>query len=105
MLLCTTENIGHEYEVIGLVRGNCIQSKNIVRDFTQGLKNIVGGELGEYTKMMEEARTTATDRMVEHATKLNADAIVMIRYGTGSVSPESAEVLAYGTAVKFKDWT
>ena len=93
MLLCTTENIGHEYEVIGLVRGNCIQSKNIVRDFTQGLKNIVGGE----------ARTTATDRMVEHATKLNADAIVMIRYGTGSVSPESAEVLAYGTAVKFTD--
>lgn len=75
MLLCTTENIGHEYEVIGLVRGNCIQSKNIVRDFTQGLKNIVGGELGEYTKMMEEARTTATDRMVEHATKLNADAL------------------------------
>lgn len=53
--------------------------------------------------MMEEARTTATDRMVEHATKLNADAIVMIRYGTGSVSPESAEVLAYGTAVKFTD--
>lgn len=102
MLLCTTENIsGKKYETVGLVRGNCIQTKNIVKDFTQGLKHVIGGELGEYTKMMEEARTDATERMIEHAKEMNADAIVMIRYGTGSVSPESAEVLAYGTAVKF----
>lgn len=102
MILTTTENIpGKKYEVLGLVRGNCIQSKNVVRDFTQGLKSIVGGELTQYTEMLEEARQTATNRMIEQARRMNADAIVMLRYGSGSVTVDAAEIVAYGTAVKF----
>lgn len=104
MIITTTENIpGKKNEIIGLVRGNCIQSKNIIKDFTQGLKSVIGGELKAYTEMTEEARQTATDRMINEANALNADAVVMVRYGSGSVGPESSEVIAYGTAVKFTD--
>lgn len=102
MILTTTENIpGKKYKIIGVVRGNCVQSKNILKDVTQGLKSIIGGELGEYTNMVDEARTKATERMVEEAEIQNADAIVMMRYGNGSVTADASEIIAYGTAVKF----
>jgi len=102
MIITTTENIpGKEYEILGLVNGNNIQSKNIFRDFTQGIKNITGGELHAYTEMMMESRNTAEERMIEQAKKLNADAIVMVRFNTSSIVENSSEVHCYGTAVKF----
>lgn len=102
MILTTTEKIpGKEYEVIGLVRGSTIQSKNIGRDITQGFKTLVGGELKAYTEMMNEARALATKRMVEDAEEKGADAVVCMRYASSSVMQGAAEVMAYGTAVKF----
>ena len=102
MIITTTENIpGQNYEIIGLVNGNNIQSKNIVRDFTQGLRNITGGELKAYTEMMIESRDIAKERMIEHANQLGADAIVMVRFNTSSILENSSEVHCYGTAVKF----
>jgi len=102
MILSTTERLpGREYEVLGLVRGSTIQSKNIGRDITQGFKTLVGGELKAYTEMMEEARTLATQRMTAQAEAQGADAIVCVRYASSSVMQGAAEVTAYGTAVKF----
>ncbi len=102
MLLTTTENIpGRSYEILGLVKGNMIQSKNVGRDIGQGLKSLVGGELATYTEMLNESRAIATKRMVEEAESLGADAVVMIRYTTSSVMASAAEVVAYGTAVRF----
>lgn len=102
MLITTTENIpGKNYEIIGLVNGNNIQSKNIVRDFTQGLRNMAGGELKAYTEMMIESREIATERMVAEAESLEADAIIMVRYDTSSIMDNSSEVHCFGTAVKF----
>ncbi len=88
-------------EMLGLVRGSTIQTKNIGRDITQGLKTIIGGELKSYTDMMNKARDVANERMVEEANKLGADAIINVRYTTSSVIEGAAEVMAYGTAVKF----
>lgn len=103
MILVNTDYInGKELEMLGLVKGSTIQSKNIGRDITQGLKTIVGGELKAYTDMMNEARDLATRRMVAEAERLSADAIVNIRYSSSSVMQGAAEVMAYGTAVKFK---
>lgn len=102
MIITTTENIpGQNYQIIGLVNGNNIQSKNFVRDFTQGLRNIAGGELKAYTDMMIESRNVATSRMVQEAEQLGADAIIMVRYNTCSIVENSSEVHCYGTAVKF----
>jgi uncharacterized protein YbjQ (UPF0145 family) len=102
MLITTTENIpGKDYEVIGLVNGNNIQSTNAFRDFTQSLRNITGGELKAYTDMMIESRDIATQRMIEQAKQLGADAIIMVRYNTSSIVENSSEVHCYGTAVKF----
>ena len=102
MLLTTTENIpGKQYEILGMVNGNMIQSKNIGRDIGQGLKSLVGGELATYTKMMNESRAIATKRMVEEAQKMGADAIVCLRYSTSMVVAGAAEITAYGTAVKY----
>lgn len=104
MILVNTDYIaGKELEMLGMAKGSTIQSKNIGRDFTQGLKTIVGGELKAYTEMMNDARDLATKRMVEEAEKLGADAIVNIRYSSAAVMQGAAEVMAYGTAVKFKD--
>ena len=102
MLLTTTENIpGRRYEILGVVKGNMVQTKNIARDIGQGLKSMVGGELTTYTEMMNESRAIATKRMVEEAERMGADAIVMMRYSTSAVAAGAAEIIAYGTAVRF----
>lgn len=87
-------------EVLGLVKGTIVQSKNIGRDFMAGMKTIVGGEIVGYTEMLVTARQMATKRMVDDAKNLGADAIINIRYGSSSVMNGAAEVIAYGTAVK-----
>lgn len=87
-------------EVLGLVKGAIVQSKNIGRDFMAGMKTIVGGEIVGYTEMLTTARQIATKRMVDDAESLGADAIINIRYGSSSVMSGAAEVIAYGTAVK-----
>ena len=103
MILTTTETIsGKELETLGLVKGSTIQTVNMVRDLGAGLKTLVGGELTKYNEMMNTARALATKRMVEEAEALDADAVVCVRYGSASVMQNAAEVMAYGTAVKFK---
>ncbi len=103
MLLVTTETIaGKELEPLGLVKGSTIQSKNIGRDITQGLRTLVGGELKSYTDMMNQARQIATNRMIEEAQALGADAIVGVRYTSSSILQGAAEVMAYGTAAKYQ---
>ncbi|MBM6920656.1 YbjQ family protein [Phocea massiliensis] len=103
MILVNTDYItGKELEMIGLVKGSTIQSKNIGRDITQSFKTLVGGELKAYTEMMNDARALATKRMAEEAEALGADAVVNIRYASSAVMAGAAEVMAYGTAVKFK---
>ena len=103
MILVNTDYIsGKELETLGLVQGSTIQSKNIGRDITQGFKTLVGGELKAYTDMMNEARALATKRMVGEAEALGADGVVNIRYASSTVMQGAAEVIAYGTAVKFK---
>ena len=90
-------------EVLGLVKGTIVQSKNIGRDFMAGMKTIVGGEITGYTEMLTTARQMAPQRMVDEAESLGADAIINIRYGSSSVMNGAAEVIAYGTAVKTKN--
>ncbi|MGI5824787.1 MAG: YbjQ family protein [Bacillota bacterium] len=103
MILVNTDYItGKEFEMLGMVKGSTIQCKNIGRDITQGLKTIVGGEMKAYTEMMNDARALATKRMVQEAEGMGADAVINIRYASATVAANAAEVLAYGTAVKFK---
>ena len=103
MILVTTENItGKTLDMLGLVKGSTIQTRNIGRDITQAFKTLVGGELKAYNEMMNNARALATKRMVEEAQGLGADAIVSVRYASAAVMSGAAEVVAYGTAVKFK---
>ena len=103
MLLVNTDYItGKELEMLGLVKGSTIQTKNIGRDIGAGLKTLVGGELQGYNEMMNDARALATKRMVAEAEELGADAIVNIRYSSAAVMQGAAEVIAYGTAVKYK---
>lgn len=103
MILVNTDYIsGKELEMIGLVKGSTIQSKNIGKDITQSFKTIVGGELKAYNEMMNDARALATKRMVEEAETMGADAIVNIRYASAAIMQGAAEVMAYGTAVKFR---
>ncbi len=103
MILVNTDYIqGKELEMLSIVKGSTIQSKNIGRDITQAFKTLVGGELKAYNEMMNNARALATKRMVEEATALGADAVVNIRYASATVMAGAAEVMAYGTAVKFK---
>ena len=102
MILVNTDYItGKELEMLGLVKGSTIQSKNIGRDITQSFKTLVGGELKAYTDMMNDARALATKRMVEEAEHIGADAVVNVRYASAAVMQGAAEVMAYGTAVKF----
>ena len=103
MLLLNIEYVpGKEIEALGLVKGTVVQSKNFGKDFMAGMKTLVGGEITGYTEMLIEARQIATKRMVDEAESLGADAIISIRYGSASVMQGAAEVIAYGTAVRFK---
>ena len=104
MKLVTVETLqGVNYEELGVVTGSTIQSKNMFADFGQGLKSIVGGELKSYTGMMDKAREMATQRMIEQAMKMEADAIIGIRFTTNSIMAQAAEVLVFGTAVRYKN--
>ena len=103
MLIVTTDYIaGKELEMLGIVKGSTIQTKHLGKDITQSFKTLVGGELTAYTEMMNDARALATKRMVQEAEALGADAIVGVRYASAAVMQGAAEVMAYGTAVKFK---
>lgn len=103
MLLVNTDYItGKEIETLGIVKGNVVQCRNVGRDFMAGIKTLVGGELKEYTEMLNQARQIAIKRMVDEAEALNADAVINIRYASSSIMQGAAEVIAYGTAVKYK---
>ena len=102
VILVNTDYItGKELEMLGLVKGSTIQSKHIGKDISQGFKTLVGGELKAYTEMMDDARALATNRMIQDAERLGADAIVNVRYASSAVMQGAAEVIAYGTAVRF----
>ena len=102
MMIVNTDYItGKELQMLGLVKGSTIQTKNVGRDITQCFKTLVGGELTAYNDMMNEARALATKRMVEEANALGADAIVNVRYASSAIMQGAAEVIAYGTAVKY----
>ncbi|MDD6490888.1 MAG: YbjQ family protein [Firmicutes bacterium] len=94
---------GQQIEALGLVKGTIVQTKNVGRDIMAGMKTLVGGEIAGYTQMLNEARQIATKRMVDEAKELGADAIIGITYGSSQVMAGAAEVVAYGTAVKFKN--
>ncbi len=103
MLIVNTNTIpDKEFEVLGIVQGSMIQSKHVGKDIMSGLKTIVGGELKGYTQMLEEAREVAMKRMIEQAQNLGADAVVNVRFSTSAIVQGAAEILVYGTAVKYK---
>lgn len=102
MILVNTDFItGKQLETLELVKGSTIRSKHIGKDIMAGLKTIVGGELTSYSEMLNEARAIATKRMVDEAEELKADAVINIRYATSNIAQGAAEVLVYGTAVRF----
>ena len=102
MLLTTLEGVPGRKIVkhLGLVQGSTVRAKNIGRDITAGLKNLVGGELKGYTELLQEARDEATQRMMQEASKMGANAIVNIRFATSSLTQGAAELFVYGTAVQ-----
>ena len=102
MILVSADTIeGREItESLGLVRGSSIRTRHVFADLTEWMRNLVGAELHHYTKMMAETREQAIDRMQEHARKMDADAIVTIRFATSSIASGASEMLVYGTAVK-----
>ncbi len=104
MIFVTTEGVvGKEIlETLGAVRGSTVRARNIGRDIFAGLKNIVGGEISEYTRLLADAREQATQRMLADAQRIGADAVVNVRFTTSQVMQGAAEMLAYGTAVKFR---
>ena len=103
MLLLNIDYIpGKEFEVLGIVKGTVVQSKNFGKDFMAGMKTLVGGEIVGYTEMLNEARQIATKRMVDEAREMGADAVINIRYGSSAVMQGAAEVITYGTAVKYR---
>jgi uncharacterized protein YbjQ (UPF0145 family) len=101
MLLSTTDTIEGKMIVkqLGLVKGNTIRARHFGKDFMAGLKNLVGGEISEYTKLMAESREQSIDRMIESAQDLGANAIVGVKFATSQVMNMAAEILVYGTAV------
>lgn len=102
MLLVNTDYIsGKELETLGIVKGSIVQTKNFGKDFMAGIKTLVGGEVTEYTDMLNQARQIAVKRMVDEAQAMGADAVVNVRYASSSVMQGAAEVIAYGTAVKY----
>ena len=103
MKLVNIETIpGQNFEALDLVKGTVVYSKNFGRDFMAGMKTLVGGEIVGYTEMLNEARQIATKRMVDEAEAMGADAVICVRFGSAAIMTSAAEVVAYGTAVKFK---
>ncbi len=104
MIMSTTETIEGKKIIkqLGLVKGNTIRARHLGRDIMAGLRNIVGGEISDYTKMMAESREQALDRMIEDAQNLGANAIVSVKFATSMVMQSASEILAYGTAVVVK---
>ena len=104
-MLITTQDDFADYQIVetlGLVKGNTIRARHVGKDIMAGLRTLVGGEISEYTKMLAESREQAIDRMIKEAEGLGADGIVCLRFTTSAVMQGSAELLAYGTAVKIK---
>lgn len=104
MIITNTETVaGKEIaESLGIARGSTVRARNVGRDIFAGLKNLVGGEIDEYTRLQAQAREEAMQRMVQDAEKLGADAIVNVRFTTSMIMQGASEILAYGTAVKLK---
>lgn len=92
---------GKEIEALGMVKGSVVQTKHMGKDFMAGMKTLVGGEIRSYTEMLNEARAIATQRMAEEAMTLGADAVIGVTYGSSAIMQGAAEIVAYGTAVKF----
>ncbi len=104
MLIVTIENIpGKRYEALGFVKGSVVHSKNLGKDIMSQFKGLVGGEMVAYTEMLTEARQIAVGRMVEDAESKGADAVVGLRFASSTITAGAAEVMAFGTAVKFMD--
>jgi len=105
MIVTNTEVVPQKeiIEILGVVKGNTVRAKHIGKDIMSGFKHLVGGELKEYTTMLDEARDVAYDKMTAEAKALGADAVVMVRFSTSGISQGAAEVLCYGTAVKIVD--
>ncbi len=103
MLIISTENPGRAYEPLGMVKGSTVQTVNAIRDIGAGLKTLVGGEIKKYNEMMAVARDLATQRMIDEAESAGADAIIGVRYTTSSIMQGAAEVMAFGTAVRFTE--
>ena len=105
MILVTSDEIAGKkiLKVLGLVRGNTIRARHVGRDILAGLRNLVGGEITDYTKMIAESREQSVDRMIEEAKGLGANAVVTIRFSTSSMMQGAAELLCYGTAVVVED--
>ena len=93
---------GKRIEALGLVKGTTVYSKSFGKDFMAGMKTLVGGEIEGYTDLLRQARQIATKRMVDEAKEMNADAVIGVKYGSSQVMSGAAEVIAYGTAVKYK---
>ena len=104
MIITTTEQIPDKEvsEILGVCRGSTVRARHLGRDIFAGLKNMVGGEIEEYTKLQAESREQAMQRMIEDAEQLGADAIINVRLTTAMIMQGTAEILAYGTAVKLK---
>ena len=102
MLIVTTDEIpGKKLEALGLVKGETVESKHVGKDIMAGFKGLVGGELKGYTEMISDARRLATERMMQEALRLGADAVVATRFSSSSIMQGASEILVYGTAVKF----
>lgn len=104
MIIVNTNEIAGKKvsETLGLVKGSTIRAKHIGKDIAASFRHLIGGEMKEYNEMLTEARQIATSKMVEEANKLEADAIINVRFSTSAVMQGAAEILAYGTAVKFE---
>jgi len=103
MIISTTDKVPNRdiTEILGIARGNSVRARNIGRDIFAGLKNIVGGEIDEYTKLLDQSRDQAMQRMIRNAKRMNADAIVNVRFTTSRVMQATSEILTFGIAVKF----
>jgi uncharacterized protein YbjQ (UPF0145 family) len=103
ILVNTSEIVGREIsETLGLVKGSTVRAKNVGKDIIAGFRHLVGGEVKEYTEMMDDARKIATARMVDEAEKLGADAVVNVRFASSAIMQGAAEIMVYGTAVRLK---